>query len=209
MKIKVCGMRNVNNIAKLIKVQPNFIGFIFHRKSPRNVEIIPSVKIPNSIKKVGVFVNKEIAFINAKIQDFRLDFVQLHGKETSDFCKKLETYFKEKELNTKIIKAFNINNEFDFTKIKEYEPFCEFFIFDAFGKKAGGNGITFNWELLQNYHGKTPFLLSGGINETMVEEIKKIDHPKFIGVDINSGFEIEPALKNIKLIKTFINGIRS
>jgi phosphoribosylanthranilate isomerase len=209
MKVKVCGMRNLNNIAKLIQVQPNFIGFIFHEKSPRNVVEKSEIDLPNSIKKVGVFVDKEIAFIHVKIKDFKLDYVQLHGNETSYFCKKLKVYFKEKELKTKIIKAFNIRKEFNFSRLKEYESFCEFFLFDAFGKKAGGNGIIFNWELLQNYQGKIPFLLSGGIDETMTQKIKKIKHPKFMGVDINSGFEIEPALKDIKRIKLFSDEIRS
>lgn len=201
--LKVCGMRNSTNIAELVKVQPDFIGFIFHEASARNVTEIPDVEIPNTIKRVGVFVDKEIEFITEKVTDFDLDYIQLHGNENPKFCSEV------KSNGLKIIKAFNVAEDFDFGKLEAFEPFCDYFLFDAFGKKAGGNGITFNWELLQKYNGQTPFLLSGGIDETMVKEIKVINHPKFVGVDINSGFEIEPALKNIEKIKQFSDELRS
>lgn len=196
-------MRYETNIAELIEVQPNFIGFIFHEKSTRNVVKIPEIDIPKTIKKVGVFVNKPAAFILQKVADFKLDYIQLHGNESSQFCNQL------KNTNFKIIKAFNIKEDFDFIQLKRYEAFCDIFLFDAFGKNAGGNGIVFNWDLLQNYKGNTPFLLSGGIDETMATEINNINHPKFIGVDINSGFELEPALKNIEKIKLFYNELYS
>ncbi len=202
MKLKVCGMRERTNIAELIQVQPDFIGFIFHEKSSRNVTGIPEMEIPKTIKKVGVFVDKSIEFILQKGKMFHLDYIQLHGKETPAFCNALNKHYK-------IIKAFNIKDDFDFTQLKAYETFCNLFLFDAFGKKAGGNGIIFNWNLLQNYKGETPFLLSGGIDKTMVAEIKQINHPKFMGIDINSGFEIEPALKNTKQIKLFKDELQS
>ena len=201
MKVKVCGMREASNINELIKIPIDFIGFIFHEKSSRNVESIPKIAIPKSIKKVGVFVNKPKDFILQKATEFELDYVQLHGNESHEFCKELGKHIK-------IIKAFNIKQNFDFEQLKAYEPYCDLFLFDAFGEKAGGNGITFNWELLGNYQGENPFLLSGGINETMAKEIKKIKHPKFIGIDVNSGFEIQPALKNINKIKLFYNELQ-
>lgn len=203
LQLKVCGMKDANNITELIQVQPGFIGFIFHEDSPRNVTELPITKIPYHIKKVGVFVNKDIDFILEKGKEFDLDYIQLHGNESPEFCSEV------KSNRLKIIKAFNISGDFNFDQLQAYEPFCDYFLFDAFGKKAGGNGITFNWELLQNYKGKTPFLLSGGIDETMVNEIKKINHPQFTGIDVNSGFELKPALKNIEKIKQFSNGLRS
>jgi len=196
-------MRNNENIADLVNVQPDFIGFIFYEASNRNVTEIPNVEIPNTIKRVGVFVDKKIEFITKKVTDFKLDYIQLHGDETPEFCQEL------KRNNRKIIKAFNISEGFDFEQLKSYEDYCDYFLFDAFGEKAGGNGITFNWELLDNYKGETPFLLSGGIDETMTEEIKRINHPQFVGVDINSGFEIASALKNIEKIKQFSDELRS
>ena len=202
LQLKVCGMRESNNIAELIQVQPNFIGFIFHEKSPRNIVTIPQVEIPTAIKKVGVFVNEEIEFILEKANQFGLDFVQLHGNESSGFCEEVKCK------NLKVIKAFNISKEFDFNQLMSYESSCDYFLFDAFGKNAGGNGVAFDWELLSNYKGAVPFLLSGGINETMVNSIKEINHPQFVGLDINSGFELRPALKNIEKIKLFKDGLQ-
>jgi len=195
-------MRNTANINELILTQPDFIGLIFHEASPRNVTETPQTEIPSSTQKVGVFVNKKMNFITEKALNYGLNYIQLHGKESPEFCKSLTTK------GFKIIKAFNISKDFNFKTLTAYESFCEYFLFDAFGKQAGGNGIVFNWELLDNYNGATPFLLSGGINESMVEEIKKFKHPQFIGIDINSGFEKEPALKNIKKIKEFKQELR-
>ncbi len=201
--LKVCGMKYHENIEELVKVHPDFIGFIFHESSPRNITKTLKTKIPNSIKKTGVFVNKNLDFIQKKINDFGLNIIQLHGNESPDFCHQIQ------QLNIEVIKAFNIQENFDFDLLKKYESCCNYFLFDAFGKNAGGNGITFNWQLLSNYHGTIPFLLSGGINATMTSEIIQINHPQFLGVDINSGFEIKPGLKDIKKIKQFKNELYS
>jgi phosphoribosylanthranilate isomerase len=202
MKIKVCGMRDVKNIEALVKLNVDFIGFIFHEKSPRNVSEKPNTTIPKNIKKVGVFVAKPLAFIQEKTLEFDLDYIQLHGKESPEFCLQL------KNLGLKIIKAFNINNHFDFETLKPYEIPCDYFLFDAFGKQAGGNGVVFNWKLLEKYKGKTAFLLSGGINNTMKQQIKAFKHKQFIGIDINSGFELAPAWKDVAEIDTFIKALK-
>jgi len=196
-------MRDAKNITELLKVDPDFIGFIFHESSPRNVREVPDVLISKNIKKVGVFVNKQDAFISDKVIDYRLDFIQLHGNETPAFCKNL---YKK---GYQIIKAFAISEKFDFAILKAYEPYCNLFLFDALGENAGGNGIVFNWKLIQKYNGKTPFLLSGGINKDMVSEIKRIKHPACIGIDVNSGFESEPAIKKSNEIKQFLDELRS
>lgn len=197
LKLKVCGMRDEVNLNALIELKPDFIGFIFHEKSSRNVTDLIATTVPEYISKVGVFVNKPIEFIDGKITNYSLDYIQLHGIESPKFCSEL------KDKGVKIVKAFNVSDNFDFTTLRSYEPFCDYFLFDAFGKQAGGNGIVFNWDLLQNYNGNTPFLLSGGIDKTMAGTIKNFNHSKFIGIDINSGFETAPAMKNIKNIKAF------
>ena len=201
--LKVCGMRDENNLSELIEIQPNFIGLIFHDKSPRNVENPLRTTIPNDINTVGVFVNESETFIEEKTREFRLSHIQLHGSESSVFCEKI------KKSNKKVIKAFNIHPEFDFSTLDEYTPYCDYFLFDAFGKNAGGNGITFDWELLVKYTGETPFLLSGGIDSSMAESLKGISHPMYKGIDINSKFEISPGLKDIKQIKKFKDELRS
>ena len=202
LKIKVCGMRETENIKELILLKPDFIGFIFHEKSSRNITEIPKTTIPKTIKKVGVFVDKPMDYILDKNYKFQLNFVQLHGNESPEFCKKLH----QKKIN--IIKAFNIDQTFDFNTLENYKTYCSYFLFDAKGKMAGGNGITFNWNLLHKYQNKTPFLLSGGIDETMINKIKNLKHRQFKGIDINSKFEIKPAFKDINKIKKLITEIK-
>lgn len=197
MKIKVCGMRDKENISGLLALKPDYIGFIFYAQSKRFVADFPQIEIPSTTKKAGVFVNEVIEEIVEKVQKYKLDFVQLHGNETPEFCEELSMK------NIKIIKAFSVDENFDFSATKPFEKHVSLFLFDTKGKNYGGNGLKFNWELLQYYTGNTPFLLSGGISKNDSEEIKKFKHPAFLGIDINSGFELEPGLKNIKEIKEF------
>lgn len=215
MKIKVCGMRNPENVSSLIALKPDFVGFIFYNKSKRFVKDFPQVEFPTEINKVGVFVNESEEKIIKKVNKHNLSFIQLHGNETVEYCKKLIKMDTERSRSEnsiifaplnhplKIIKAFSVDELFNFDETKPYENYCSYFLFDTKGKNYGGNGVKFNWEILQKYKGKIPFLLSGGISENDVNEIKKINHSKFIGVDVNSGFEIEPALKNIEKLKEF------
>jgi len=197
LKIKVCGMCNAQNIARLVELEPDFIGFIFHELSPRFCLKVPDVTIPEKIIKVGVFVNKPFAYIMKKKDEFNLNWVQLHGQESPEFCEKME------QSGLPVIKAFNIGPDFDFEKLKAYESACTLFLFDAAGKNAGGNGIVFNWDLLENYHGEKLFLLSGGISSALAKKIKNFSHPSLYGIDINSGFETKPGMKNISKIKAF------
>lgn len=199
MKIKVCGMRDKENISSLLALKPDYIGFIFYAQSKRFVADFPQIEIPSSVKKVGVFVDERIDEIVEKTLKYNLDFVQLHGNETSEFCEKLAAK------NIKIIKAFSVDENFYFSETKPFEKCVSLFLFDTKGNNYGGNGIKFNWKLLQNYSGKTSFLLSGGISKNDSEKIKKFKHPAFLGIDINSGFELEPGLKNIKEIEEFKN----
>lgn len=192
-------MRDKENISGLLALKPDYIGFIFYAQSKRFVADFPQIEFPSSIKKVGVFVNESIEEIIEKAQKYDLDFVQLHGNETPEYCSALSAK------DIKIIKAFSVDENFDFSATKSFEKCVSLFLFDTKGNNYGGNGVKFNWELLQNYKGKIPFLLSGGISKNDVAEIKKMKHPAFLGIDINSGFEIEPGLKNIKEIKEFKN----
>jgi len=207
-------MREVENIQSLLTLKPDFIGFIFYKKSKRYVVDFPQVNFPKGIKKVGVFVNENIEVILGKVNQYQLNVVQLHGNETPEYCYNLKLNNGHLERSRKIvsesqsieiIKAFSVDKNFSFNLTKPYENSCDYFLFDTKGINYGGNGIKFNWEILQNYRGKVPFLLSGGVTKNDVESIRKIDHPAFEGVDINSGFEIQPGLKNIQEIKEFKN----
>lgn len=213
LPVKVCGMRQRLNIEALTQLPISFIGLIFYKKSSRFIggenadqdflKTIFQTKeiIPQSIKKVGVFVDEEIIEIIRLAEAYQLDYVQLHGNENIFYCKKL------KEAGISIIKAFAIDEHFSFTNLKAYEYYCDYFLFDTKGKLPGGNGVSFNWGLLKKYTGELPFFLSGGIKPGMENAILDFEHPKLFALDINSGFENSPGFKNVDLISEFIHKI--
>jgi phosphoribosylanthranilate isomerase len=199
MKLKICGMKYHENILEVSQLLPDYLGFIFYVKSSRYFDgEIP--EIPKSIKKVGVFVNANLDEINSKIKKYDLDLIQLHGNETPEFCKNL------KQDKIEIIKVFSVDDDFDFSELEPFEEVCDYFLFDTKGKLHGGNGITFNWQILENYKSQKPLFLSGGIGIEEIENIKKLKLPIF-AIDVNSKFEIEPGLKYTELCKDAINRV--
>ncbi len=206
IKLKVCGMRDPQNIQDLGTVQPDFVGFIFYPKSPRYVgeewdeSIVKS--IPSSIKKIGVFVNESVEKINLLASKYQLDGIQLHGSETPEICQTI------KDKNLLVLKAFSVDESFDFESIKKYEPFCDYFLFDTKTPQHGGSGVKFDWKKLYEYTSSIPFFLSGGVMEEDVNEIKSLNIKGLYSVDINSKFEIEPALKDIKVVERFAQKLR-
>jgi phosphoribosylanthranilate isomerase len=205
MKLKICGMKYPNNILEVSQLLPDYLGFIFYEKSSRFFDgEIP--EIPKSIKKVGVFVDATLEEIISKIEKYNLNAVQLHGNEDSTFCFEL---MGKISTHIQTIKVFSVDDNFDFKVLENYENACDYFLFDTKGKLHGGNGVTFNWQILEKYNSKKPFFLSGGIG---IEEIEKIvkslqcnDSTKnlpIFAIDVNSKFEIEPGLKNTELLAT-------
>jgi len=207
MKIKVCGMRDPSNIKDLVNIKPDYIGFIFYPKSKRFIgELIPDEMqslIPGYIQKVGVFVDEPIDSLLGKFENNRLDMVQLHGSELPDYCERL------KKLYIPVIKAFSINSSFDFDAVKPYNPFCDYYLFDTASDLRGGSGKKFDWKKLDQYKEEKPFFLSGGIQPTDIEEIKSLTHNELYAIDVNSGFEIEPGVKDIPKLKSFIDILRN
>lgn len=201
MKLKVCGLKHQSNIEELMQLSIDYMGFIFYKKSPRFVDENLSFdfmrSIPKHIKKVGVFVDESSYSICNKIAHYDLDMVQLHGNESSELCKELKPHVK-------VMKAFQINDNFDFNQLKNYLSVVDYFLFDSPTVNYGGSGNTFNWQVLEKYKYDIPFFLSGGISEEHIELIKQLNIPQLIGIDINSKFEIEPGLKNTNKIKEFI-----
>ncbi len=207
MKIKVCGMRQQSNIEELVELKPNYIGFIFYEKSPRfageelNEEYIKS--IPNDIKKVGVFVNANPGYILDTVKKYDLQYAQLHGNELPDICRSL------RQKGVSIIKAFSIDDSFNFAMLNNYKSVCDLFLFDTKGDHPGGNGTTFNWKLLEKYDNEKPFFLSGGIGPDNIEDIISLSKKlRIYGIDLNSKFEIEPGIKDIPKLEELFGMIR-
>lgn len=207
LKIKVCGMREPENIAGVAACKPDFMGFIFYPESKRFVGFEPRPAlldtIPDSIQKVGVFVNETIEQVLAISRAWQLNVVQLHGQETPEYCKQIQ----QSELT--VFKAFPIDKNFDFNVLENYQDNCDYFLFDTKGQLPGGTGQKFNWQLLENYKLQIPFFLSGGIGPDDLESIRNFKHPQLFGLDINSGFEISPALKDVEKVRIFISEIKN
>lgn len=198
MRLKVCGMRELENISALSELDPNYIGFIFWSESSRFVDK-KTPPLDKKIIKTGVFVDATFDYILTKIRDHQLDAVQLHGQESCSYCKVIKDY------GLKVIKSFSIKNTFDFNTLEDYENSCDYYLFDTKGKLPGGNGFTFDWKILNEYPSQKPFFLSGGIGVDNLNEIKKLVKTKLPihAIDVNSKFETAPGNKNIELLKKF------
>nr|WP_303117530.1 phosphoribosylanthranilate isomerase [uncultured Prevotella sp.] len=214
MIIKVCGMRDADNIRDISALGVDMIGLIFYPPSPRYVQqfssgagIIPDYA-PDMGKtplRVGVFVDDMPQNIVTRVYNYKLDYIQLHGNEPRETLENLRaTIDPDIKPKIKIIKAISVSSAEDIKKYKEYVGAADLFLFDTKCKTVGGSGEQFDWQVLQAYDGDVPFLLSGGIGPDDAERIKNFHHPKCIGIDLNSKFEIEPALKNVVKLKQFL-----
>ena len=201
MIVKVCGMREPDNIRDVEALHPDMMGFICWEKSPRYVAAVPSY-LPKC-QRVCVFVNPSINYALQMADSFKADYLQLHGSETPDFCQELK-----QATGLKIIKAISIANSADIEKSKKYQGIADIMLLDTKCATVGGSGVKFDWSVIENYDGATPFMLSGGITPGDAEAILSIAHPMFAGVDLNSRFESAPAVKDVLKLKEFITEIR-
>ena len=235
MVIKVCGMRDARNIREVSQLGVDMIGMIFYPKSPRYVEmqsshagIIPdyakedigasdssgssSESVSTSSKspaRVGVFVDDMVQNIVTRVVNYHLDYVQLHGNEPREMCENLRsTLDPDIRPGIKIIKAISVSDASDIQKYKEYVGAVDLFLFDTKCKTVGGSGRQFDWQVLEQYDGEIPFLLSGGIGPDDASRLHAFHHPKCIGIDLNSRFEIEPGVKDVEKLKGFLNEIQ-
>jgi len=205
MKIKVCGMKFSENLKAVAGLQPDYMGFIFYEKSLRHFEgEIPVLN--QNIKKTGVFVNASIDEVLHKVHQYGFKAIQLHGSESVAYCKELSSH----DLDIELFKVFSIKDEFDFSVLKDYEPFVHCFLFDTKGKDKGGNGYTFDWSVLKKYPSTKPFILSGGIGVDQIEKVKEIMSTglPIYALDINSKFEKEPAVKDMVLLQQFFKEVK-
>ncbi|WP_256004883.1 phosphoribosylanthranilate isomerase [Pedobacter deserti] len=203
MKLKVCGMREPENIGKLAELQPEYMGFIFYTGSKRyageiSAEIVRS--LPPAIKKTGVFVDEKGIRVSEIEDEYELDAIQLHGSETPEYCKALRTIIPAR---TELIKAFGIDEHFDFSVLDDYADAVDYFLFDTQTAGHGGSGKRFDWKLLEGYKLDKPFFLSGGIGPESLEELQQVSDPRCYAIDVNSRFELSPGLKDIEQLKAF------
>jgi len=231
--IKVCGMRDAENIREVERLftqdsslftlhsslptlhssLPTFwMGFIFWPKSSRYVAERPAY-LPEHAKRVGVFVDEDVEQICRIARDFALDVIQLHGHESPDFIRRLQSSMVNGQCSMvngqrSMVKAFNIATASDMEQTKAYEGLVDYFLFDTKATLPGGSGQQFDWSILEAYKGETPFLLSGGIGPDDAERVKSFRHPRCAGIDLNSRFEVAPALKDVKKLKEFLEKIQ-
>jgi len=207
--IKVCGMREGTNIQEIEALGIDWLGLIFWPKSSRYVSQRPDY-LPRNAKRVGVFVDETPEKIVSICRLYRLDYIQLHGQESKVYINQLHELIANQGddiLPPQLIKAFNIATASDLELANDYEGLVDYFLFDTKGPAVGGNGTQFDWHVLTAYHGHTPFLLSGGIGPDDAARIQAFHHPKCIGIDLNSRFELSPGLKDCQRLKTFLQMI--
>lgn len=203
MKVKLCGFTEEESLQTAIDEKCDFIGFIFHKNSPRYVTIEKArnlaEKIPQNIAKVAVTVDAEFEFLEEIFQNLQPQFFQFHGKEDISYLQKFREIFP----NTKIIKAFKISTKEDLETLHNYENYADFLMLDS---RNAGSGESFDWNLLQNFNSTKPWFLSGGLNVQNIENAIATTNATM--VDISSGIEEIRGVKSSKLVVEFMQKIR-
>ena len=206
LKIKICGMRDPDNIHSISLLLPDYMGFIFYPRSRRYAgELSPSViaKLPGKITKVGVFVNLPAGDTLSSCRQMGIRTVQLHGDESPDYCKEMQ------DNGMCVIKVFSIGSQDGFKGMSAYHDSCDFYLLDTASEEYGGSGKQFDWKRLNEYDQDKPFFLSGGIGPGDAERILELKHPELFGVDLSSRFETEPGIKSRDELAVFIRKIRT
>lgn len=200
-------MRNPENIRGVLAATPDYLGYIFYPKSKRFVGDTPHpsifMMVPKQTKKVAVFVNENLDRVIKVCKKYQIEIAQLHGNENPEYCKEV------KKSGILVFKAFSVDDQFDFSILENYCNVVDFFLFDTKGKLPGGTGMKFSWDILQNYKLSIPFFLSGGIAPEDIEQVAAFKHEQLFALDINSGFELEPALKDEARVQAFISQIKT
>lgn len=207
IKIKVCGMRQEQNIYEIARLRPDYMGFIFYPDSPRYAgdTLTPAItaKIPDTIHTTGVFVNAPTSWIESICKKFTLNTVQLHGKESPEQCRELQ------EKGYEVIKTFSLTKKEDLRNTRNYRSYCDFFLFDTPTYKYGGSGKKFDWSVLEHFEADRPFFLSGGIEARDAPTIINETPLQPYALDINSRFETHPGEKDTQMVDRFIKHIRA
>lgn len=237
MIVKVCGMREGENIRQVAELGIDWLGFIFWPGSSRFVTMVPTNAgiIPDrsaldfqtndtTPKRVGVFVDEMAQNIVTRVVNFQLNLVQFHGHESPTLIRNLRrTLDPDISPGIKFIKAISVNCREDIATYKDYEDCVDYFLFDTRKPASaggchlpGGTGQQFDWSVLDAYDGALPYLLSGGIGPDDAPRLKEwfaagahSAAAKCIGIDLNSRFETEPAVKDVARLRAFLEQLRS
>lgn len=195
LKLKICGMKDIDNIREVIGIEPDFIGFIFYQGSPRYAgeRIHPLLNniVRASVRKVGVFVDEPLDSLLATARKNDLDLVQLHGKEDPEICHEVRLS------GFGVIKTFAVGEDFDYRNLENYTDKVDYFLFDTKDRLHGGSGRSFEWGILNDYPCQVPYFLSGGIGLDNIDQVTKINSDFMKVIDVNSRFEISPGIKDI------------
>ena len=200
MLFKICGLKKINIIDCCERKNVDFFGMIFYDKSPRYITLKQAQELVNysknkNIKPVGVFVNENLEIVKSFIKNLDLKIVQLHGKENDEYIKEIKH-----NADLKVIKSIPIKDKKDFRKINNYQS-NDYFLLDYKSETddlPGGNAKQFDWSLLSDLNINKPWFLSGGINKSNINKIKNYVNPN--GIDLSSGVEEVPGIKNVKMI---------
>jgi phosphoribosylanthranilate isomerase len=204
IKLKICGMKNPDNIKDVGLLNPDYMGFIFYKASKRFVQELDPLavsQLSENIAKVGVFVNHDLIEVVQTAKRYSLDLLQLHGSESADYVSALKQQLVGSDI--KLMKAFGVDENFKFEALEDYERSVEYFLFDTQTPDHGGSGQQFNWDLLNGYRLEKPYFLSGGIGLESIATIKNINDERLFAIDVNSKFEIEPGIKDINKLREF------
>jgi phosphoribosylanthranilate isomerase len=205
MKIKVCGIRTVEQMLQLQQQGVDYAGMIFYEGSKRFIGNLSEREQESfrqlPVEKIGVFVNAAYETITKAIADYGLYAVQVHGDETDEFC--LELMDK-----TTVIKVIRVAGEQDIDSlVAPFQAVCHYFLFDTDTPLYGGSGKKFDWKKIEAARIERPFFLSGGIGPDDVENLRSFSHPFFHAVDVNSRFETAPGLKDLVKTEQFIKAM--
>lgn len=203
--IKVCGMRDAENIREIDAIEGvDMIGLIFWDGSKRYVAQKPEY-LPVNAMRVGVFVDEEIEEVVAKVKEYELGIVQMHGDENLAYISELRKALVSADVKMpKIVKAIPVSSRSSVLKAMMWDGYVDGILFETPTNGFGGSGVSFDWSLLSSYRARTPFFLTGGIGPQSLEALKEFSHPEWIGVDLNSKFETAPGVKDVEAVRQFV-----
>lgn len=201
MIVKVCGLRETDNIRDVEAAGIDWAGFIFYAPSPRCIHKVPDY-LPARALRIGVFVSPTFGEVTRKVHQFGLQAVQLHGDVAPELCRKL----RERKLI--VVRALPADVHLN-ANAQTYTDCVDYFLFDTPTASYGGSGHHFDWQILHSYTGQKPFLIGGGIGPDDLPALHQFHHNVWAGIDLNSRFETAPGRKDIQAITQFITSFRT